>query len=323
MTADGSNSVNRPDGHRDDRPRIVVAICTFHRNEALSHLLTILSRIANDSKDAFCLGVAVVDDSADQQARVVADAFKELFELGTLYAHSGARNISLARNAALELALDTTADWIAMTDDDCEPSQQWLRELLRVQHRFRADVVTGPLFRRAPDHAPHWLRTQPFLNVTAFRADTGTTLDVAFTNNSMIRADLLRQNPDLRFDPSFGRIGGEDVVFYRSVAKRGFSIVFAAEAEVYENEDESRLSLSYQLRRHFWLGNSSARTSIEQGATAPRMLLHGIATLARALHRPVDRILNRKSPQILYLLAQLLEGIGKVSGAIGFKVNHK
>ena len=79
-----------------------------------------------------------------------------------------------------------------MTDDDCEPSEQWLVELVRVQKEYEADVVTGPLYRRAPDTAPHWLRSQPFLELSAFQAETGQPMETAFTNNSMISAALLR-----------------------------------------------------------------------------------------------------------------------------------
>ncbi|MGB3737843.1 MAG: glycosyltransferase [Pontixanthobacter sp.] len=309
--------------HTNPRPLIVVAICTFHRNGPLRLLLDALARIADRERDTMAIGVAVVDDSADRQAQPVTVDFVERFEHGLTYRHSGKRNIAAARNLALETALEMGAQWIAMTDDDCEPAENWLNELLQVQRKFDADVVTGPLRRRAPDHAPLWLRSQPFLNVTAFQAETGASMQTAFTNNSMISAEVLRQDPQLRFDLAFGRIGGEDMVFYRAIAKSGHRIVFAADALVFENEEDERLTFSYQMRRHFWVGNSSVRTSLKNGASKSRMAVHGLAGLPRALRRPITRMIGGERPQFLYCLAQIMESCGKLAGAAGMEVKHK
>ena len=302
--------------------RLAVAICTYHRNEPLEHLLSVLHRHAGRQKEQYTLGVVVVDDSQDQQARPVVERFQGRFDLDIHYRHSGKRNISLARNLAIETAAEV-GEWIAMTDDDCEPSERWLTELLRVQKAFAADVVTGPLLRRAPDDAPNWLKTQPFLAATSFRAKTGEELEQAFTNNSMIPSRLLEDERQLRFDPAFGRIGGEDMVFYRSVAKAGYTIVFASDAQVFENEEPERLSLSYQFRRHFWLGNSSVRTMMRGGSTRIRMGVHGLATLGRAAMRPIRRMTRGESPHWLYAAALMVEGAGKLAGVAGFRVNHK
>ena len=307
----------------DPRPNLTVAICTFKRNGPLELLLSKLAILGETDRDRYALGIAVTDDSADRQAETLVASFADRFERGVEYRHSGKRNISIARNLVLETAAATGADWIAMTDDDCEPSDQWLTELLRVQRDTDADIVTGPLIRRAPADAPRWLQTQPFLAVTAFQAETGQEMALAFTNNSMIPTRLIRDERRFRFDPEFGRIGGEDMVFYRAVAKAGYRIVFAREAQVFENEEPERLTISYQLRRHFWVGNSSTRTRLEEGASRPRMAIHSAATAVRALRRPVARLFAGKSPQLLYFAAQMLEAAGKLVGVAGIRVNHK
>ncbi|MXO85470.1 glycosyltransferase [Altererythrobacter aurantiacus] len=307
----------------EDRVALTVAICTFKRNEPLRLLLETLQKLAKADADIYRLGVVVVDDSADQQAEGVVANFADKFERGIEYRHSGKRNISIARNLVLETAAEGGAAWIAMTDDDCEPGEAWLRELLRVQREYDADVVTGPLYRRAPDHAPNWLKTQPFLSVTAFQAETGHEMALAFTNNSMISGQLLRERSDLRFDPKFGRIGGEDMVFYRQVAREGYRIVFAKDAKVYENEEADRLTLGYQMRRHYWIGNSSVLTMLKGGSSRGRMAVHSAGVAARAIMRPASRLAKGQSPQILYCAAQLCEAAGKLVGAAGFEVKHK
>src|SRR5512132_1901283 len=114
-----------------ERTAIAVAICTYKRNELLTRLLEALLVCAEQVRDRAAVGVALVDDTPDGQARVVADAFADRFELGLEYRISGRQNISLARNLAVATALDL-GDWIAMTDDDCEPPSQWLEALLNL-----------------------------------------------------------------------------------------------------------------------------------------------------------------------------------------------
>jgi succinoglycan biosynthesis protein ExoM len=268
------------------------------------------------------IGVVVVDDSAEQLARELVLSFSGDFELKAAYRHSGSRNISKARNLAVETASEI-GDWIAMTDDDCEPSDHWLTELHRVQRETGAQVITGPLVRRAPDGSPRWLIEQPFLSASRFDGIDGQEMEHAFTNNSMLSSILIKENPDLRFKPEFGRIGGEDMVFYRQVAKSGYKICFAQNALVYENEEPERLTIRYQMRRFFWYGNTSIQTSLERGVTRPRLATHSLATLGRAILFPLSRVIRGKKPQMLYSLALVLEGAGKLVGVIGITVKHR
>ena len=226
----------------EKRVGVIVAICTYFRNDELATLLSKLIEFGSSRWKEIDLGVTVVDDSPDGHARAVIEHYTNGFPLGLVYENTASRNISIARNCALENSL-TRAPWIAMTDDDCEPSEQWLAELLRIQRLTNADVVTGLMLRRAPDHAPHWLKTQPFLQLGEFEAEDGDALSIAFTNNSLLSSGFLIENPDLRFDIGLGRTGGEDVTFFRALNNRGGRIAFAKTAFVYEKLPDDRISL--------------------------------------------------------------------------------
>ena len=306
----------------DPRPRVIAAACTFHRNGPLESLLLRLAAHGERDHSSYSLGVVVVDDSADQLARPVVEQFADRFELGATYVHSGKRNISIARNRLIETAAER-GDWIAMTDDDCEPSDHWIASFLAVQAATGADVVTGTLYRRAPENAPAWIRTQPFLDRDRFDTDDMARMDVAFTNNCFLRAAMIRKNPELRFRQDFGRIGGEDTVFFDQVARSGADMRFAKNAVMYENEDEERLTLGYQMRRFFWYGNTSVLTSLQRGKTRPRMAIHALATIARAAVSPLQRLAKGDRPQLLYAAANVLEGFGKLAAVGGLKVKHK
>lgn len=303
------------------KPGIVVAVCTYRRNEELAALLERLARLAETRWASFAVGITIIDDTEEGIARSVVQPFADRFELGLVYEISGQQNISVARNRAIEESL-ARGHWIAMTDDDCLPSDNWLNDLVAIQISTNADVVTGLMLRTAPDHAPDWLKTQPFLQLGEFEAQDGADLPVAFTNNSLISVDFLIRHPDLRFDPSLGKTGGEDVMFFRTLRSAGAKIAFSKSGVVFEKLPDVRMSLAYQLRRYFWHGNSSSLTSMQSGKGRARLAVHGFATMARALTRPLLRALGGEAPQIRFCVAQLCEGAGKIAGVLGWKVKH-
>lgn len=304
------------------RKRIAVAVCTYRRNEPLAVLLHALTACAERIKNRAAVGVAIIDDTADGHARPVVEEFADRFELGLAYRISGKQNISLARNLALETALEI-GDWIAMTDDDCEPPPQWLEVLLDLQERTGADGVTGRMVRRAPPEAPRWITEEPFLDLGVEEPPDGSEMPVAATFNTLISGRWLRAQPQIRFDPNMGVVGGEDMVFFRAAHAAGLQIRFSKDGFVYENEPMDRATFGYQLYVHFWHGNSAALASVENGMKSSRVFVHGIASLVRAGARPVSRLVHRQKPQLRFCLAQMLHATGKLLGSVGVRIDHR
>ena len=304
-----------------DRPAIAVAICTYKRNEALTNLLEALlvsvERLAGRAE----VGVVIVDDTAEGNARPVAEKFAGRFDLGVAYRVSGRKNISLARNLAIETAVEI-GDWVAMIDDDCEPGPNWLSAMLDVQRRTGAGAVTGTMIRRMPPGSPKWLTDEPFLDMGQSRPEDGASVPLAATFNSMVSSRWLKDHPHIRFQPNLGVIGGEDMVFFGTARAAGLQINYSQEGFVYENQPPSRATFSYQLRSHFWHGNSSYVTSVRNGMHPFRMFLHGVSSLFGSLVRPVVRLSHGQRPQLRYWLASMLHSLGKIVGIFGVKVNH-
>ena len=304
------------------RTTVAVAICTYKRNEPLAVLLESLIACAERVRERAAVGVVIVDDTKDEMARPVADAFAGQFELGLHYKVSGKQNISMARNLAIETAMGL-ADWTAMTDDDCETPDYWLEALLDTQVRTDADAVTGRMVRRVPDGSPRWITEEPFLELGVEHFADGTEMPSAATFNAMISSAWLQANPEIRFAPAYGVVGGEDMVFFRAAKAAGLSIRFSEQGFVYENESAERATLGYQLYVYFWHGNSAALSCIESGMTRGRMFVHGAASLARALGRPFGRLLRGKTPQVRFGLAQVLHAVGKLLGTFGIRIEHR
>jgi glycosyltransferase involved in cell wall biosynthesis len=304
------------------RTTIAVAVCTYNRNEALTTLLEALLRSVTRVAERAAVGVVIVDDSSDGRARVVAEQYAGRFELGTIYCSSARQNISLARNMAIETAIEM-AEWTATIDDDCEPVEEWLEALLDVQGKTGADSVTGPMIRRVSSGAPKWLIEEPFLELGLERVPDGAELSSGSTFNSMIRSRWLKEHPDIRFQPALGVIGGEDMVFYRAACAAGLRIYYSQRACVYENEPASRATLAYQLRLFLWHGNSSYVACVRSGISPMRMLVHGTSSLVRALLRPIVRLCRGERPQLRYCLASVLHAVGNIIGPLGVRVDHR
>ena len=305
-----------------ERTTVAVAICTYKRNESLMRLLEALLVCAERVGDRAVVGIALVDDTSDGQARPVADAFADRFELGLEYRISGRQNISLARNLAVETAMNL-GEWTAMTDDDCEPPPPWLEELLDLQKRTGADAVTGRMVRRVPDGSPRWITEQPFLDLGVEELPDAGEMSMAATFNTMMSSEWLKEHPDVRFSPEMGVVGGEDMVFFRAARAAGLSIRYSERGFVYENETAERATFGYQLYVYFWHGNSAALACIKSGMRPARMFVHGAASLVRALLRPAQRIARGQKPQFRYCLAQVLHSVGKMLGSLGVKIDHR
>jgi glycosyltransferase involved in cell wall biosynthesis len=304
------------------RTTIAVAICTYKRNDLLTRLLNALTVCAERVRSRAAIGVVIVDDTNEGLARPVAETFADRFELGLQYRISGKQNISLARNLAVETAMEV-GDWVGMTDDDCEPPPQWLEALLDLQQRTGADAVTGRMVRRVPESSPRWITEQPFLDLGVEERADQAPMESAATFNSMLSSEWLKTHPNIRFDPAMGVIGGEDMVFFRAARAAGLAIRFSERGFVYENEPAERTTFGYQLYVYFWHGNSAALSCIESGMSAGRMLVHGAASLARAAARPVARLLRREKPQLRFALAQVLHATGKLLGTLGVRIDHR
>ena len=303
------------------RTKIIVAVCTYHRNEPLTKLLISCAKNAEIVSAQASVGVVIVDDSSNSTARPVSQAFEKSFELGLDYISSASGNISVARNLALENAA-ARGDYIAMTDDDCEPNETWLRSLLSSLASSAPDVVTGLMLRRPDAPAPTWLIDQGFLTLGEFNPKEGEDLEVAFTNNCLICSSCILKHRDLRFDERLGKIGGEDMVFFMNARKKGLRIAFSQNAIVYENEPAERLTFRYQLWRYYWHGNSSVVTQIRNGVSRPRMFIHGGMSLLRAMAYSPRRTICNTRPQFRMGAALTGEALGKLLGSLGVEVKH-
>jgi succinoglycan biosynthesis protein ExoM len=298
----------------------VLGICTFHRNEKLTAMLERASELC-DVDGAPRLAVFIADDSSDGAAEVVAQVFNDHFRGGMSYRHVGSGNISTARNVVLDECRHL-APFVAVMDDDCMPEPGWLVELLEMERSTNADIVTGHRVFGAPADAPKWLVEQPFFSDQPSFED-GSEPGMGPTGNALFSSAWLSSR-GVRFDPAFGKAGGEDMVFYAEARKHGAVIRHAAHSVVTEDFTGSRLTFRYHLFRQFWLGNNIAqinRTTHEAKPT--RLLLRCGKAMLRAVAMPFANLIRRKPPQFRWALATVGRSVGLALGVFGVTIDHK
>ena len=306
----------------DERVSIAVYVCTYRRNDELNRLLQSIERAALAVVDRAAVGVVVIDDNPNQEARPAVHGFSGEFELGLVYRHSGQQNISLARNIGIEAAIEI-GDWVAMTDDDIIVRDTWLSELLDLAQRTGATAVTGPVAITFPRTAPRWLRNEPFSDLGLLVLPENEPAPLCSTGNSMISADWLRDHPDIRFEPALGTTGGEDGVFFRTAMQAGLTARFTARAAIDEVAPPERCTLRYQLRRSVWLGNSEFLTNHETGlAGRGRLVLRGGRRIADSIAQLIGRVAHGSSPQLRWTAAGIAQGVGFWIGAVGIRLEH-
>jgi glycosyltransferase involved in cell wall biosynthesis len=255
--------------------RIVVAIPTFRRPTLLARLLASLAKL----------------ETAEQVSVLVADndgAWREGFELcrklapgyrwplDTLIVEE--RGIASVRNALVERTLDSSADFIAMLDDDEWPSPHWLTELLNVQHATEADIVQGSIVFEGRVRSAAYSACE---GVASIRKTSGPVAMIEGAGNLLLARSCFDGIARPYFDPEFGLTGGEDSEFFMRLAHAGKHFAWADDAIAYGEIEPTRLTLRWVLTRAFSIGNSDMRIAMKY--QSGREIVRETAKIAGAL----------------------------------------
>jgi glycosyltransferase involved in cell wall biosynthesis len=200
--------------------------------------------------------VVVVDNDSAQSGKDVVTSFKKKSIVNIDYYHEPVQNISLARNRAVRNA---TGDYIAFIDDDEFPEKDWLINLHKTLIQFNADGVLGPVRSHFENEPPSWISKSKILERHSFK--TGTVIPgykYTRTGNVLLNRQLFKTKEDY-FDPGYGRIGGGDAIFFKSMMQNKKAFVWCDEAIVYETVTAERQRRLYYLKRAFTRGVGEAK----------------------------------------------------------------
>lgn len=241
----------------NSKPATSIAVCiiTYLRPIGLSRCLESLASLRFSKNTNVTPRIIVVDNDAEGSARTVVQKAAEQTEWPIQYAVQPERGISFARNQAVALA--SGCEFIAFVDDDESVAPPWLEELICVQQRYNADVVTGPVISVFESKVPDWISKGHFFERS--RWTTGTPLNIARTGNVLIRRSVLNRVSG-PFDHHLAVSGGEDSFLFAQLARLGARIVWCDEAIVNEYVPASRANIWWLLQRAYRKGNTIAMT---------------------------------------------------------------
>jgi len=235
---------------------LTVVIATYNRAAQLAKTLNCLRE---QQPNAEWEVLVVNNGSTDHTPEVIRQMSSRLPLRGLHYEIAGKAH-------ALNLALDNAhGRFIAFTDDDVQPSNAWLSEIMRAFRSEDCGAVCGPIIAALPDATPSWLRLHPY---SAFsfgnfwpNIPEGPLPPVVFPYgaNFAVRVDRIS---GIRFREDLGRTGkypwrmNADTDFQRHVRERCGAIFFMPEAIITHYVDPARVRLSWIFDNAFNLGRS-------------------------------------------------------------------
>ena len=297
---------------------MLVSICviTYQRPEGLRRLIDGLNKLTFQSLDTPEIEVIVVDNDKVGSAVEFCKQVQSDFKWSLKSCIEPQRGISSARNRAIATASEHT-DFVAMIDDDEVPEPSWLERLLLVQQKYDADVVSGPVLPYfQDDYVPNWVTKGNFFQQP--RYTTGKLMQVAFTNNVLVRAEIFRKL-DYIFDERFALTGGEDSHLFMRLFQAGYKFVWADEAIVHEWIPKSRTTAKFLLRRnyHTWSTHSLIEQELYPSIKVQAMrAAKGIGLILIGLILLIPSLVQGYHASIKALL-YIFRGMGTLVGLLG------
>lgn len=295
---------------------ISVCVATYKRPKRLRMLLKGLNKLVFDKIEQPQIEVIVVDNDVTGIAQEICDEFKSQFQWSLKTGFEPERGITYARNKTIEM-VSIEADFIAILDDDEIPEPSWLEELILAQKKYDSDIVTGPVMPRFMNkEVPDWVIKGKFFEPA--RYPTGKIRPVAYTNNVLVKAEILR-NLNPAFDNRFAILGGSDCFLFLNLHKAGHKITWVDNAIVYDNIPSSRTNLRWILFRAYRQPSSYSSAEKElypSIITQSIRVLKGFALIGIGLARLIPSLLIEKAAVVNSLL-YICRGLGTIGGLIG------
>ncbi len=192
-------------------PSVSVVVATFNRADRLRRLIESLARQTYPGP----LEIVIVNDgSSDSTAEVLAAAPIELLVLDGV----GSGGPAKARNLGWRAA---SGELIGFTDDDCEPTTQWVERAVSRWQRRSDRIVQGPTLPNPADPRSPLCRSKTISAASSFFQ----TCNIFYPAAAL---DLLDG-----FDESFGSPFGEDVDLGLRARRLGCELVFEPAALVH------------------------------------------------------------------------------------------
>lgn len=248
-----------------DRPRVVLGICTCNRVSMLTSLHKSLQYA--DLSKAFC--IILVDNHASQNGIERWEVLPEL-NIPTIKVHQDLPGVANARNRAIQEARYIGADAIVFVDDDEIVAPDWLIRLVEFRDETGAKVIGGPVLPLFANRPTKWDVESGFYEQK--QPSFSKSPPVNSTANVLISLDVI-DHLNEPFDQSFGLSGGSDQVLFTKLYLAGVPMGWCQRAIVFEEVPQSRLTNSWVYQRALRNGNINMRATLYFASSGKRKLI--------------------------------------------------
>lgn len=296
---------------------LVIAICTRNRPVMLENCLSSVAALHTPSRDD--LVIVVVDNSETLNIRRrnqrTADTALENKTFTILT--EDRIGIPLARNRAVEFAVENEADALVFIDDDQTVPPDWLEVMTRVWREESADAVKSSVrwqFEGEGRYREFFESREPETGPDGRLRDL-----VLFATNGVLIDRMVFAEWGLRFDPAYGLMGGSDSDYaFRSHANGG-KHVLTSETQACEFCPTSKQTLRWLYRREFRIGAGLAATVMRKRGRA-RLFANG---LRKAVRYTIVALALTPLPRLSFdYQLRAARGAGLCWGSLGWKISE-
>lgn len=228
---------------------VSICMCTYKR-ESLKKTLD--SVVAQKLPKGYSLEVVVVDNDSEQSGRAACEEYQNHSpSVPVRYFTNNVRNLSEVRNSTMEHARGELLAFI--DDDEWASDDQWLSRMIATMDKHQADIVFGRVIVHYPDSSPDWIVTGDLFGKDSHPHESSQKKGA--TSNALLKAVWVKER-DFRFDPYFGKSGGEDTDFFHRIYKAGGKLIYDAHAAVEEVVEPHRLNLEYIKKQNIRIGQT-------------------------------------------------------------------
>ena len=223
----------------------LICICTYKRNQDLILCLKSIEKVFLPLKSN--IKILIVDNTKDNNSCSTIKNIKKKFKYNILHFNEKKRGIVNARNKCLKEARKIDCDFVSFLDDDCTIHKNWFRNVLKLIKNYNADVVTGPqIYKNNKSNISEIFEKKIDKN--------NSQVNWAASNNVSFKKTII-QKEQIVFDNNLNKFGvGEDQLFFSTISKLGYKIVWSNTLKVYEKTHFHRNNLNWVINRSFRLG---------------------------------------------------------------------
>jgi len=247
--------------------KVTVAICSYNRGDRLPALIGAL----RNQQSSIPFEILVVENNCTDKTHEILLGLQNESGAVLRIANEPNQGISYARNRAIEESLDS--DFMLVMDDDELPCDNLIQAAIDTFESTDAICVGGKVIVDFSElKRPEWLEDNllGFLAQVDYGAELfqiTTTSTPIWTANIAYDTRIFRDNPNLRFDLRYNRMGegvggGEDVIMFEELLNRKLPIYYQPKMAVLHSVDTWKLQRRYFIKLHFVSGKKYGQYEI-------------------------------------------------------------